>query len=398
MTHSFATYSQLFAALVLTVCVTTQLSSAEPYLPASDDEVLETLPRSLLGDGDDFAQLRQRLASAPGDPDLAAEVASRCLQLGNEAGDPRYYGYARAALKNWWSSPTASPAILQLRAKLKEKDHRYAEALADLRLLVEREPRHAQAWIEIANINRVVGEYSQARHACQQLSTFADELQILLCEIPIQAVTGEANAAYRTLQNVYPKAKRAWPGIVPWLHAMLSQLASQFGDARATEMYFRQGLEQTPDSYYLLRGYADLLLDQDRSEEVLSLLSDHLNDNGILLRYAIAAKRTGDADLAKTWSNRLRGRFEEIRLRGNQPHGRFEARFVLELENDPAKALSIALANWQKQKELRDTRNVLEAAVAARDPEAVQEVIAFVTASRTEDAKLAALIQQLEAL
>jgi len=55
--------------------------------------------------------------------------------------------------------------------------------------------------------------------------------------------------------------------------------------------------------------------------------------------------------LAAKWQTQLESRFEEIRLRGSQPHGRFDARYTLELKNDPQSALTIALANlWMLER------------------------------------------------
>jgi hypothetical protein len=83
-------------------------------------------------------------------------------------------------------------------------------------------------------------------------------------------------------------------------------------------------------------------------------------------------------------------------LRGDQPHGRFEARFELVLRNDPRRALALAQANWQQQKQAGDARNLLEAAIAANDPAAAQPVLQFLKENRTQDVTLERLARQLE--
>ena len=40
------------------------------------------------------------------------------------------------------------PAILKVRAKLKEKEHDYDQALADLELVLKQKPRDVQTWVE----------------------------------------------------------------------------------------------------------------------------------------------------------------------------------------------------------------------------------------------------------
>ena len=382
-------------------CVTMSLAptySAEPFLPTSDNEVLEELPRVFAADKDALRALHQRLKADPNDVSAAVELASRYVGLGNENGDPRYYGYARSALTNWWDAPVDDPAILLLRAKLNEKDHLYHLALPDLETLTEKEPKNVQAWVEIANINRVIGNYADARHACGELSRFASDLEIMVCSIPIQAVTGNAEQAYRTLREASPRVQETFPNVTPWMHATLGQISYSLGNLEEAESHFVAGLQSNLGNKYLLRTYADLLLDQGRSTQVVDLLTPHIKDNGVLLRAAIAAQQSGQQDVADKWKSELATRFEEIRLRDSSPHGRYESRFVLEFEANPRLALDIALTNWQQQKELRDTRNALEAALEAEDRTAAQPVIDFIRENRTEDKRIAQLIEHLESL
>ncbi len=385
---------RLAMVMGLVVSVWNHSVAAEPYIPQHDDEVLEKLPRLLLAGADELATLRRRLANEPTNTDLASQVASRYVQMGSQSGDPRYFGYARAALNTWWDAADATPSILKVRAKLKEKDHRYDEALADLKLLLDREPSDVQAWVESANIYRVQGKYDESLAACAQLGEIAGPTRSLLCRIPIQAVTGEARRAYDSLAQMLPETKRRWPAAVQWVTTMQAKIAVAL-EFEAAAQHFRDGLQNDPADYYLIREYADYLLDRNRDGEALSMLREHLNDNGILLRAAIAARRTDEEQLAAEWTARLERRFEEIRLRGNQPHGRFESRYLLELKDDPDRALSVALANWEQQKEGRDTRNVLEAAVAAGNREAATPVVKFLAKHETEDVVLQRLVEQL---
>jgi Tfp pilus assembly protein PilF len=370
--------------------------AAEPYLPTDDAEVLEILPRSLLAGRDELTALRRRLAAVPSDADLATDVAARYLQLGNQEGDPRFYGYARAAIGPWWDAADVPPEILQLRAKLKEKEHRYDDAVADLERLLAKRPRDVQAWVEVANIRLVQGRYTEARQACDALSEFADPTQAMICRAPLQVMTGQAQQAYDAITSLVGVARRRLPGAVQWMITMQANITTALGDDERAERHFREGLANQPADMYLLRTYADFLLDQGREREVLELLGEHTSDNGVLLAAAIAARRCGEDQLAHEWQAQLESRFEEIRLRGTEPHGRFEARCALELQDDPQRALSLALANWQRQKEIPDTRNVLEAALAARDYAAAQPVVEFLAEQGTQHVVLRRLADRLE--
>lgn len=391
---SKASWSLRSFVLVAIFMLQRSAGSAEPYIPTSDDKVLETLPKSLISD--ELTMLRRQLTQAPDNLALATTVAGRYISMGNLEGDPRFYGYARAALKSWWDQDSPPADVLRLRAKLREKEHRYDAALADLRKLLKQQPKNSQAWIEVANILRVQGKYEEAWDACNALSEFGGEIQTAICQAPLQAVTGQAKVARESLEQLLPLVKTRFPSVVPWVQTMQSKVSYALGDIEQTEDYFRNGLAGSLQDKTLIRDFADFLLDENRNEEAFALAQEHTNDNGVLLRAAIAAKRVKEDELANRWAAQLAARFEEIRLRGGQPHGRFEARYELEINNDPKRALSIASANWDKQKETRDTRNVLEAALAAGNSDAAAPVVAFLKKYGTEDVILQGLVQQLE--
>jgi hypothetical protein len=128
----------------------------------------------------------------------------------------------------------------------------------------------------------------------------------------------------------------------------------------------------------------------------LSLLHEHVSDTGVLLLVAIAARRSGEEALAAQWTAQLKRRFEETRLRGDLPHGKFEARYELELLDDPQQSLAIAEASWQQQKDPRDSRNVLEAAIAAKELDRARPVLEFLKENGTQDIELERLARRLE--
>jgi len=77
-------------------------------------------------------------------------------------------------------------------------------------------------------------------------------------------------------------------------------------------------------------------------------------------------------------------------------HEQEESRFALHVLDDPARALKLAVSNWQVQRETRDARVVLEAALATRDRDAAQPVLGWIRESGIEDVTLRNLVHQLE--
>ena len=90
----------------------------------------------------------------------------------------------------------------------------------------------------------------------------------------------------------------------------------------------------------------------------------------------------------------LDDRFAAAKLRGDTTHRAEEARFQLRLRKNAALAVQLASANYQVQKEPRDLRMLLEAALAAKDTAAAQPGRDWLQSTGFEDARIRALAAQ----
>jgi hypothetical protein len=171
-------------------------------------------------------------------------------------------------------------------------------------------------------------------------------------------------------------------------------MAQRLGDAPAAERHYKAALAQGVTDQFLLGAYADFLLDAKRPAEALKLLAGWERSDVLLLRLALAGKATGDRRAAD-WAAQLRDRFAAAAQRGDRLHEQEAARFALDVEGDTAKALQLASANYQVQKEPRDAHILLRTALAAKTPEAARPALDWLAASHYEDPALAALAQQL---
>src|SRR5262249_51373166 len=131
-----------------------------------------------------------------------------------------------------------------------------------------------------------------------------------------------------------------------------------------------------PDDQYLLAAYADFLLDRDHAAEVANLLAGRDRAEHLLLRLVLAEQRIGSPRLDD--DKRAVGEaFASARRAGHAVHEGDEARFALHVLADPRRALALALGNWRSQRESRDARAVLEAALACNDAAAAAPVLAW---------------------
>jgi len=371
---------------------------AAPFVPTADTQVLERLPARA---SDPRAQEMQALRTAwrqhPGDVTHAVSLAERYFDAVAAEGDPRYIGYAQAALAPWWALPAPPASVRVLRAKLLQFDHRFNEALADLDAVLQADPTHADAWSWRAAIHMVRADYDQARRSCERLTPLAPPLITVACTAQVDAATGRGDAAAASLRAALASPGGADTAQRLWALTRLAETEERRGDAVAAEAAFRQALALGVGDVYLLAAYADFLLDRKRPAEVLALLKDRGRADVLLLRLALAARAAG-APEREVWARTLGERFDAAALRGDTTHRKEASRYLLALRGQPAQALALARENFAEQREPADARILLEAALAARQPAAAAPALAWMAASGFESVALQDLATRLKAL
>ena len=385
-----------FFAAALTAAA---VAGAAPFVPRSGTEVLETLPRRTDAADAVLRRHRAQLSAAPRDAAAAAALAQRYIELGRSASDPRYFGYAQAVLAPWWRVPAPPVAVLLLRATLLQSSHRFEEAMRDLQAVTGADPANAQAWLTLATVQVVRGEYDAAVRSCGRLSSLASELASMTCLVNARAAGGQLAASERLLALALERSDGAArdAGLRTWALTLSGELAARRGDTASAERRFRQAQAIAPGDSYLLGAYADLLLDLHRYAEVQALLGSHQRVDSLLLRHALALQSlAAPSTEAAAALAELQARFDAAARRGDAIHRREQARFELYLRHDAQAALRLAQANWQVQKEPADLRILLEAALAARAPAAVRSALAWRREHGIEDSVIAALAKKLE--
>lgn len=365
---------------------------AAPRTPVDDREVLERLP-STPGDAQGAAlrPWRDALAREPGNLTMALRVARAYVDIGRTTGDPRYAGYAEAALAPWWTAKDPPSAVRVLRAILLQRVHRFDAALADLDALIAANPRDAQARLTRATVLQVQGKLEAAAAECEALKGLASPLYTETCAASVDAQRGKAAGARKRLEALAAAIGEVDPGSIAWLAGLLAEIAERAGDNAAAERWYRKALAADPEDQYLLAAYTDFLIERQRPSEVLALLEGRLRADGLLLRYAIAADRSRRDDAGR-FAEQLRARFDASHRRGDRVHLREEARFALDLDRKPGEAVKLARENWAVQKEPADALVLLRAAVAARDEEGRRVIERWIRDSGLQDVRIDALL------
>lgn len=366
---------------------------AVPRVPTDATEVLERLP---IRPGDntarELASLRAAVTraakEAPGDPVPAAQLAERYFDLATARGDPRYVGYADAVMLPFAQSQ--APAALLMRGQLKQYRHDFDGALSDFALALKADPRFASAHAWRGAIFLVQANYAAAETECNALQSLGRATLYGACIGLTRAYAGNLAAGFTALQRALNEAQDN--GNRLWLLTRLGEVSAWRGQPEQAEKFYRDALQLGIDDGYLLAAWSDFLLDQKRPAEVVKWLANWEASDGLLLRLALAETAL-KLPSAAAHVQALADRFAAARMRGDMTHRAEEARFELHLAGNAAASLAVAAANYKVQREPRDARALVEAAVAANNVAAAQPVRDWLQSSGFEDA----LLRQLAA-
>ena len=378
--------------------VAATVGNAEPFIPTDGNQVLEKLRATAFDPAArELREMRARLNLEPNNSTLACDYARACIERSRSESDPRYLGRAQAALEPWWAAPTPPVDVLVLRATIKQSQHDFTNALADLELAVRLAPHNPQVWLTRAAILTVLGDYTAARRACLPLAQLAPGLIGLTAAANVTSLNGEGDRACSLLRSTLAANPSASAGEKIWALTVLAETQERLGRAAEAETEFRNALTLGQRDPYLLGAYADFLLDQDRAAEAAELLKNETRADGLLLHLALAESRlVPQPSSCAAHMADLGSRFEAGHLRGDFVHQREEARFTLHLLKQPLAALRLAQANWQVQREPADLRLLLETALAAGDPGAAQPALDFMRTNHLEGVVLLKLAEKIK--
>ena len=370
---------------------------AKPFIPGSDDEVLERLPVSTGSVNNELTDLRAAVGAASGNLELAVKLAQIYIKLGQAESDPRYYGYAQGVLSPWWGEQEPPSRVRLLRAYIRQNRHDFDGALKDLEQVLQIEPGNNQAWLTRAVILKVRARYDEARVSCLLLAQAKNPLLAMTCLAEVNSLTGRARESYDFLREALQRYKELSQDQRFWSLTTLAEMAVRIDRNEEADGFFKEALAIRPQSAYLLAAYADFLLDQRRPAEAVALLADKSRIDTLLVRLALAKQQIKADDLPEVTS-KIEEQFAASRFRNENFHQGDEARFTLYILGQPQEAVRLAAANWRMQREPQDARILLEAAIAAHDRAAAQPVLELLAKTGMEHVQLKRLAAELDKL
>lgn len=365
-----------------------------PYTPASADVVLQRVPASTDPRVRHFDQLRADTRRHPNDMRRATKLADAYIGYGRSTGDARYLGRGMAVIEPWMRQKPVPVPVLLVHATILQSRHFFRAAREELQSLLARDPGNAQAWLTLATVAVVQGDYETANDSCVHLASVGGDFYGQLCTAQLRAVDGHAQQAYVLLSLIEDPGPRAPAAVKAYIEGLMADTAMYLGKPGEAEARFKAALQLTPGDNFLLADYGDFLLDQNRPRDVIALVKDYTESDTSFLRMVYAEAALG-SPRAQSDIAAMQARFAAMDQRGSHVYRREEAGFELYLRHDPAGALKLAEQNWTVQRAPKDMRIYLEAALAAGRPQAAQPVLDLIGHSHLQDPKINHLVGQV---
>jgi len=380
-------------ALFALVLLCSFTATANPYIPQRDDLVLAKVPTRFDPDARALATLRAQLTASPKDLNAAVAYAQAALKIGHARSDPRYYGYAEAALGPWWGLDNAPQQVLVLRATIHQFFHAFDLARVDLDRALLRNPSDVQARLIRATVLQVQGQAELALADCEQLKQQVEPLVAITCAASASSLMGRAVRADALLGFVLEQSKPDATDARLWAETLRAEIAERLGHDELAQTGYQRALE-TMDALkitdaYLLAAWADFAIEQKQPQAVIDRLKNQTDIDNLLLRLALAeqAKGSDGAELSRH-RNMLEARFAAARQRGEAVHLREEAMYQLYLAKHASSALRLAQQDWQIQREPLDALILLRAAKSSQQVDAAKPVIEWIAKTGIEDQRL----------
>jgi tetratricopeptide (TPR) repeat protein len=364
---------------------------AEVVLPQGDAEIVETLP-SALGDRAEERKWRRQWANDPRNPELAVALARRYLAQARAQGEPRWAGRALATLRAWPDPERAPDDVLLTLATLQQFLHDFDASAQNLQRLVQRQPRHAQAWLTLATIRRVQGRYAESDLACRALAGMTDAaLYAQACAAENAGLRGDFAQARAALRRLVA-APHLSEATRSWLFTTLAETESRAGNRNDAEQAYRAALRLQPDEYTRL-SFADFLMQAQRHADALPMLESMPRTDAVLLRLAMAGAQLKSSQGERD-AQEMRNRFRQAELRPqSRPwHAREQAMFALVVDKQAERALEFARSNVAQQAEPMDVLLLAQAAHAAGRADALRQAAQLRDRMGLKDARLDALL------
>lgn len=261
--------------------------------------------------------------------------------------------------------------------------HDFAAASAELDRLLAADPRDLEARLMRANLRLLAGEFAESRRDCRAALETGQFYAGTICAAAAQ--TGpDSVARSRNLLAALGADDAASIELRRWRLLTEADLASRADDARSALGLLERAHALDTAHEEARTQLAELVLEQgDPARSLRLALAPKPSPARLVIR--LRAALALDDSRAVQWRHDLGDKLDLDRRHGIPPHLREESQVALYVDRDASTALALAQENFVTQKDTRDLRMLVSAALAAGDPSALDAIRSWLSTTGFED-------------
>jgi tetratricopeptide (TPR) repeat protein len=308
-------------------------SFATPYTPHNGSDVVATW--QVLDNKKDVINL---------------EIVREFIEQGQYPGESDYrYGRAKTWLQSQLiQNEKVSVELLYLYARVLQHQHQFDSALKYLDEALALDPKDTNSWLLKSNIHMVQGDADLAKQACLAMLGHSNIIVLTACALDVASQDGQLDKSYKQLNRLSTSQGLTKSPEQKWIVHMLADMALRNDMPIAAEKHL-ESFELETSSVSILALWADTQLALLKYDQVLTRLAPIVNahpikDDALLLRLTIAEKAYSKLPY---WQNIFAQRVALRELRKDSLHAAELARYYLDVNIKPEKALYWAKINWQ---------------------------------------------------
>jgi tetratricopeptide (TPR) repeat protein len=286
------------------------------------------------------------------------EINTLVINSQNVGQTERLQGLLKIRLASLYEqNPT--PQVGYLYARVLQREHLFDAAINVATTVLTQNPSHSNSHLLLANIYMTKGQFVEAKEHCVSLIGQLSVITASTCVLDVQSQHDSLLESYQTLKKMTLNKETS----LATKH-VLSEMSYRLNNYNDALTHIKNvDLTKAPVSLIVL--WADIQLGLNNTQLAIDTLGDLLSDksnleDAIILRLAIAEQKQNTPNNT-LWQTRMKGRVKLRELRQDTFHASDLAKYYIEVEPNPQKALYWANINWQQAKMSTDQQLLIQA-------------------------------------
>ena len=266
------------------------------------------------------------------------------------------------------------------KAEIQQYFHQFDEAVSTLS-----GNRHDPATsLMRAGIYFTQGKMTLAQQECKNIFGKVDNLLAITCMAQANSLLGELDKGYQVLTAAIKHVNTDDKQSLAWAYVTLAEMSERRFDRETAKLYYLKALKLNKNDHPSRIAYADLLLEEKKYRQVLSLTKDYLQNDLVMLRYVRALNIQGDPTTSDHFCE-LKRRVLNYTAKNKHLHYDLLAEYYLYFSDNFEYSLQWAKQHWQQQKTPRDARLLARVAIKAVDSDSLDKISQWRTTYHVED-------------